>query len=189
MNDCNTQYALPRRTPASLTYYFPVLTRRDTRTLLKALRLWVTVLLCNLVSTWMFAAMLRIPGVFSTDVVDALHHVAGIAEGSQALGPIFVRSILAGWLIALMVWLLPSARSVRLLTVMLITYVVAVAPLSHVIAGSTEVAYACLAGDASLHDHLAYFLLPTLAGNIIGGTSLVAPLNHAAIAPEINGNR
>jgi formate/nitrite transporter FocA (FNT family) len=172
-----------------LTVVLPVLTRRDTPTLLKALRLWGIVLLCNLVSTWVFAAMLRIPGVLSADVVDALRHVAGMAAGSQALGPMFVRSILAGWLIALMVWLLPSARSGRLLTVVMITYVVSVARLSHIIAGSTEVAYAYLAGDASLHDYFAYFLLPTLAGNVIGGTSLVALLNHAAIAPEINGNR
>jgi formate/nitrite transporter FocA (FNT family) len=59
----------------------------------------------------------------------------------------------------------------------------------HIIAGSTEVAYAYLVGDKSLHDYFAYFLLPTLAGNVIGGTSLVTLLNHAPIAPEINGNR
>jgi formate-nitrite transporter family protein len=92
---------------------------------------------------------------------------------------------LAGWLIALMVWLLPSARSGRLLTVLLITYVVGVTRLSHIIAGSTEVAYAYLAGLASLHDYFLRFLLPTLAGNVLGGISVVALINHAAITPEI----
>lgn len=176
-------------TESTLTVVLPVLTRRDTRTLAKAARLWVTVLVCNLVGTWIFAATLRIPGAFSVGVVDALRHVGDMARGSQALAPMLVRSILGGWLIALMVWLLPSARSGRLLTVLLITYVVAVAGLSHIIAGSTEVAYAYLAGDATLYGYFMYFLLPTLAGNVIGGTSLVALLNHAAIAPEISDSR
>lgn len=42
-----------------------------------------------------------------------------------------------------------------------------------------------LSGDASLADYFARLLLPTLAGNVVGGMSLVALLNHAAIAPEI----
>jgi len=49
--------------------------------------------------------------------------------------------------------------------------------------------YAFLTGDASLHDYFLRFLVPTLVGNTVGGMSLVALLNHAAIAPEINGHR
>ncbi|MEZ0603662.1 formate/nitrite transporter family protein [Paraburkholderia sp. IW21] len=176
-------------TESTLTVVLPVLTRRDPFTILKALRLWVVVLTFNLISTWIFAAMLRIPDVFSPNVVAALGDVSRAALGSENALPTVVRAIFAGWLIALMVWLLPSARSGRLLTVLLITYVVAVTRLSHIIAGSTEVAYAFFAGDASLHEYFFRFLLPTLAGNIIGGMSLVALLNHAAIAPEISGKR
>ena len=176
-------------TESTLTVVLPVLTRLDMSTFLKALRLWAVVLVFNLISTWLFAAMLRIPEVFSPAVEDALGEVSRAALGPENTLPTFVRAIFAGWLIALMVWLLPSARSARLLTVLLITYVVAVSHLSHIIAGSTEVAYAFLAGDASLHDYFFRFLLPTLAGNIIGGMTLVALLNHAAIAPEISGNR
>ena len=54
------------------------------------------------------------------------------------------KSIFAGWLIALMIWLLPSARSARLLVIMLLTYVVAIGRFSHVIAGSVEAFYAML---------------------------------------------
>jgi formate/nitrite transporter FocA (FNT family) len=98
-----------------------------------------------------------------------------------------VRAVLAGWLIALMVWLLPSARSARLLTVLLITYVVAACNLSHVIAGSVEGLYAVFSGAVGLGDYFFVFLIPTLIGNVIGGISLVALINHAAIAPEITG--
>ncbi|BFG73353.1 formate/nitrite transporter family protein [Paraburkholderia terrae] len=174
---------------STLTVVLPVLTRRDLDCLLKALRLWIVVLFCNLLSSWAFAAMLRLPGVFEADVVDALDETARSAVGPANTFPTFIRAVLGGWLIALMVWLLPSARSARLLTVVLITWVVAVAKLSHIIAGSTEVAYAVLAGDASLADYFGRFLLPTLAGNVVGGMTLVALLNHAAIAPEISERR
>ncbi|MGT2470869.1 formate/nitrite transporter family protein [Paraburkholderia terrae] len=174
---------------STLTVVLPVLTRRDLDCLLKALRLWIVVLFCNLLSSWAFAAMLRLPGVFEADVVDALDETARSAVGPANTFPTFIRAVLGGWLIALMVWLLPSARSARLLTVVLITWVVAVAKLSHIIAGSTEVAYAVLAGDASFADYFGRFLLPTLAGNVVGGMTLVALLNHAAIAPEISERR
>ena len=176
-------------TESTLTVVLPVLTRRDLPSFFKALRLWIVVLFFNLIGTWIFAAMLRIPEVFSPAVEHSLSELSRAALGPPQALPVFVRAIFAGWLIALMVWLLPSARSARLLTVLLITYVVAVSHLSHIIAGSTEVAYAFLAGDASLPDYFLRFLLPTLAGNIIGGMTLVALLNHAAIAPEIGGNR
>lgn len=176
-------------TESTLTVVLPVLTRRDMRTVRQALRLWAVVLFCNLVGTWIFAAMLRIPGVFAVEVVDAMRDIASVANSSDVFVPTLVRAIIAGWLIALMVWLLPSARSGRLLTVLLITYVVGATRLSHIIAGSSEIAYAWLAGEASSRDYFQHFLLPTLVGNVIGGTSLVALLNHAAIAPEINGGR
>ena len=54
--------------------------------------------------------------------------------------PTAIRAVFAGWLIALMIWLLPSARSARLLVIMLLTYIVALGGFSHVIAGSVEFA-------------------------------------------------
>jgi formate/nitrite transporter FocA (FNT family) len=96
-----------------------------------------------------------------------------------------LRAIYAGWLIALMVWLLPSARSARLLTILLITYVIAISKLSHIIAGSVEATYAVMMGTASVQDYLLGFFAPTLLGNMIGGISLVALINHGSIAAEI----
>ena len=173
-------------TESTLTVVLPVLTRRNWRTALKALRLWVIVLLGNLFGTWVFAAILHIRNVFDPAVVTALGDVSQAALGNGGFGPTVIRALFAGWLIALMVWLLPSARSGRLLTVLVITYVVAVTKLSHVIAGSAEVAYSVLNGSVGIGDYLTRFLCPTLIGNILGGVSLVALLNHAAIAPEIN---
>jgi formate/nitrite transporter FocA (FNT family) len=125
--------------------------------------------------------------VFSTNTQEAFATLAH-APFSAGLGVTVVRATFAGWLIALMVWLLPSARSARLLTIVLITYVVAVCKLSHVIAGAVEAMYAVLDQTASLYDFLVMFFVPTLIGNVIGGMSLVAVINHAAIASEIKGS-
>jgi len=173
-------------TESTLSVVLPVLTRRDLKTVVKALRLWGIVLTWNLIGTACFAAMLQLPGVFSTDVQASLDRVAE-APFSGSFGVTVVRAVLAGWLIALMVLLLPSARSARLLTVLLITYVVAACKLSHVIAGSVEGLYAVFSGAVGLGDYFFVFLIPTLIGNVIGGISLVALINHAAIAPEITG--
>jgi len=173
-------------TESTLTAVLPVLTRRDLKTLGKTLRLWGIVLFFNLVGTVIFAGLLQIPGVFSPDVIESLMKVSKVPLSGE-FGVTVVRAMFAGWLIALMVWLLPSARSARLLTILLVTYTVAVSKLSHVIAGSVESAYAVMTGAASVSDYFLVFLVPTFIGNVIGGVSLVAIVNHGAIAPEING--
>jgi formate/nitrite transporter FocA (FNT family) len=91
----------------------------------------------------------------------------------------------AGWLIALMVWLLPSARSARFPTILVVTYVVGICKLSHVIAGSVEAGYSVMIGVSSVEDYLFGFFAPTLLGNMIGGISLVAVINHGSVAAEI----
>jgi formate/nitrite transporter FocA (FNT family) len=173
-------------TESTLTAVLPVLTRRDMKTLGKTFRLWGIVLFFNLVGTVIFAGLLQIPGVFSPDVIESLMKVSKVPLSGE-FGVTVVRAMFAGWLIALMVWLLPSARSARLLTILLVTYTVAVSKLSHVIAGSVESAYAVMTGAASVSDYFLVFLVPTFIGNVIGGVSLVAIVNHGAIAPEING--
>jgi formate/nitrite transporter FocA (FNT family) len=171
-------------TESTLTAVLPVLTRRDWKTVGKTLRLWAIVLVFNLIGTTIFAGMLQLHGVFPADVVTSLANVARAPFGA-GFGVTLVRAVFAGWLIALMVWLLPSARSARLLTILLVTYTVGVSQLTHVIAGSAEAAYAVMTGAVQVSDYFVVFLLPTLIGNVIGGIAMVAIVNHAAIAPEI----
>jgi formate/nitrite transporter FocA (FNT family) len=143
------------------------------------------VLLVNLVGTWPFAALLMVRAIFPPDVTAELHAIAG-GTLHHPFWITFLRAVLAGWLIALMVWILPSARSARLLTVLLVTYVVALGHLSHVVAGSSEAAFAVFSGAATIGQYFTTFLVPTLVGNIIGGTLMVTVLNHGSVAPEIN---
>lgn len=171
-------------TESTLTAILPLITRRDRKTLLGTLRLWAVVLAANIAGTWLFAALVHAPGLFPPAVTPALQELAAQAIPSGFTST-FVRAFFAGWLIALMVWILPSASNSRPFIVLLITYVVALAQLSHIIAGSAEAAYGVLAGTAKLSGYTLHFFLPTLLGNMAGGIVMVSVLNHGAIAHEI----
>lgn len=171
-------------TESTLTVVLPVLTRRTTEALMALLRLWGIVLAANIAGTWVFAWLLTAPDVFRPEVVSALARLAK-APTEAAFGVTLVRAVFAGWLVATMVWLLPSARYARFFVVVLITFVVALGELAHVIAGSVEAGYAVLTGASTMGAYAWRFLVPTLLGNTLGGVAFVALLNHAAIAPEI----
>ncbi len=94
-------------TESTLSAVLPVLTRRDLKTVLKTARLWGLVLFGNIVGTLIFAALLQIPKVFSSDVVQALGEISKQPFSGDFLVTM-VRAMFAGWLIALMVWLLPA---------------------------------------------------------------------------------
>ncbi len=173
-------------TESTLTAVLPLLTRRDRATLFSVLRLWAIVLAANLAGAAAIAALVTPSGIFPPDMRAAMVQVAaGSFEGGA--GSMILRSVLAGWLIALMVWLLPSARSARMFVILLLTYVVALGRFSHVIAGSVEALFGVFTGHASFGDYLVRFFLPTLLGNTIGGVALVAMLNHAPLAGEFQG--
>lgn len=171
-------------TETTLTAVLPLMVRRDLPTLFSLLRMWGVVLAANLTGTIAFAWLISHDGVFPEPVRQSLAEI-GQEVLAGANGPKFIKAILAGWLIALMVWLLPSARSARILVILLLTYVVAIAQLPHVVAGSADVAFAVWSGHATVTDYFWRFLVPTLLGNTVGGVALVAFLNHAPLAAEL----
>lgn len=95
-------------------------------------------------------------------------------------GIVFYKAIWAGWLIALMAWLLASTRdtTAHVILIWLATAPIAAFGFRHSIAGATEVLYLASAGVISLTDAIVSFELPALAGNVIGGVVLVAMVNH-----------
>jgi formate/nitrite transporter FocA (FNT family) len=173
-------------TESTLTATLPLLTHPNLSTAWRTVRLWNVVLAANIVGTWLFAAALTYPGLFRPEATASFSELASQAVRGPFWTTLF-RAVFAGWLIALMVWLLPSARTARILVITVITYVVALGGLSHIIAGSSEAAYAVLSGQASIWTYVWLFFLPTLIGNTIGGVSLVAMLNHAPLVSELEG--
>jgi formate-nitrite transporter family protein len=171
-------------TESTLTAVLPLLVKRDWGTWLSLLRFWAVVLAANLLGTLIFAGLLAINGLFNDDLQTALREISRDAV-SGPFWPTAIKAIFAGWLIALMIWLLPSARSARLFVILLLTYVVAIGRFSHVIAGSVEAFYAMFAGQASVYEYVMGFFVPTILGNTIGGVALVALLNHAPLVSEL----
>jgi formate/nitrite transporter FocA (FNT family) len=174
-------------TESTLTATLPVLVRRNRRTLIATLRFWAIVLSTNLLGTWAFAALMLPPGLFPEPTHQALLDT-GREMLSDAFWPTLVKAVLAGWMIALMVWLLPNAGSARIFVVMLLTYIVGIGHFAHIVAGSVEAAFAVLAGQASVADYLGRFMVPALLGNTIGGVGMVALLNHAPLQSDLEGS-
>ena len=173
-------------TENTVTPILPLLYNRDAKTLGRVARLWALVLTANVAATWLFAAALAYTAVFEPHVKAAFSEIARHAIGSE-FSTTLLKGVFAGWLIALMVWLLPGADGMRPVVIIIITYVVAIASLSHVVAGSVDAAYLVWTGAASTMDYLWRFFLPTALGNAIGGVTLVAMLNYGQVAPEIEG--
>jgi formate/nitrite transporter FocA (FNT family) len=171
-------------TETTLTAVIPALTRRNRQTILLALRVWIIVLTANLAATWVFAAIAAQPGIFPEPTMQAMAELSTHTMD----GPFWhtlITSGSAGWLIGLMVWLLPSADTSRALIIILLTYVIAICQFPHIVAGSVEAAFGVFTGHATIGDYAFRFLIPTFLGNAAGGTILAALLNHAPLAGEL----
>jgi formate-nitrite transporter family protein len=171
-------------TENTLTVVLPLLLRKDLETLLRMLRLWAVVLAGNLVGTFLFALCIGRIGLFDAHTQQCLADI-GSAHLSASFGLVLVSAIFAGWLIALMVWLLPGAESARVSIIIIVTYLVGISGFNHIIAGSTTVLFLVVTHGISWGTYVLKFFIPTLIGNVIGGFALVAALGHAQV---VGGN-
>ena len=169
-------------TETTLTVMLPVLHKSHRPA--DVARYWSIVFAANIIGTLLFAAAATIPNLFTPDAVKAFTELGQKAVEPGAMG-VLVKGVFAGWLIALMVWLLPAAATARFFIIVAITWLIGVAQFSHVIAGSAEAAFAAMQGVIGWDHYLADFLLPALVGNSIGGVVFVALLNHAQVKEEI----
>ncbi|WP_251976646.1 formate/nitrite transporter family protein [Salinicola avicenniae] len=170
-------------TENTVTAVLPVMSQPRIVRFLCLLRLWGVVLVGNLIGVAISAwAILALP-IFSSET-----HQAFLTLGEHILQntpmQMFAKGIVAGWMIATMVWLLPSAGSAKIWVILIVTYLVAIGEFTHIIVGSTEVMYLVFAGQASWSDYLFHFGLPTLAGNVFGGTFIFALISHAQIRSD-----
>ncbi len=172
-------------TENTLVPVLQVLHKKTLATVVNTARLWVVVLGANLVGTLIFAFAFSVGSIVDTQQFAALDAIA--REAMQGgFGNTLLRAIFAGWLIALMVWLLPVAETGRVTVVIIITYLVGIAGFPHIIAGSTEMFYAVMNQLSSPGEALLQFFLPTLIGNTIGGVALVAAINYAQVHARNN---
>ncbi len=169
-------------TENTVTAILPLLDDPDKKQKIgNVVRLWIVVLVTNVVGTGIFAFGLQHTAIFGDDAKRAFLEI-GIATLAYDFGTVFLKGIVAGWIIALLVWLLPSAEGSRVAVIIILTYVIGLGNLSHVIAGSGDALYAVAAGATSWSRYALGFLVPSLLGNSLGGVLLVSLLNYAQVA-------
>ena len=173
-------------TENTLTAVLPVMVRKDWSGIWDVLRLWGIVLSGNLVGCFLFAAFLAYSGAFSEQTQSA---ITEIGRHLMANSPteMFMKGILAGWLIAALVWMLPSSEGTEIFIITLITYIIALGDFTHIIAGSVEAIYMCLIGEVGFGQAFGGFFIPALLGNVAGGTVLFALIAYAQVREELEG--
>jgi formate/nitrite transporter FocA (FNT family) len=167
-------------TENTLTPVLPLLQNKDAKTLGNMLRLWGVVLAANLLGALAFGLVAAKTSAFDPDVRETFLKI-GAEAMKHGFGVTLLRAVFAGWLIALIVWLLPFAEAGRIWIIILLTWLIGVGHFAHIIAGAVNTFTLAWAGDKSWGDVLGRFIVPTLIGNIIGGVTLVAALNHAQV--------
>lgn len=171
-------------TENTLTAVLPVIYRKEAIWFWVLLRLWGIVLVANIAGCIIFAGFVAHSGVVSPQVQNALLEIASKMMDDTARTMLF-KGIISGWLIASLVWMTPSSENAEFLVIVLITYVMAIADCTHVVAGSVDAAYLLFEERAALDDVLLVFFFPTLVGNLLGGTILFAVLSYAQVRDEI----
>lgn len=171
-------------TENTITVMLPLIAEPTARNFGRAGRMWGIVLAANLAGT-------LIAALFScfTPVVDAELREAMLAISREALAHPWLdmgfRGITAGFLMAAMVWLIPAASSAQFQVIVAMTYLIGVSGAAHIVAGSIEAFMLLASGELGIGAMLGGFMLPVLAGNIIGGTALFALLSYAQVMKEI----
>lgn len=172
-------------TENTVTAVLPIMHKPSGSNLLLLLRLWGIVLGGNLVGTALASLAFTHMPIFDQATRDAFVAISQkVMENSP--GEMFANAVVSGWIIATMVWMFPSAGAAKIWVIILMTWLVALGDLAHIVVGSVEVLYLVFNGVISWHEFLWPFALPTLAGNIIGGTFIFAVISHAQIRNDMS---
>ena len=167
-------------TENTLTAVLPFLKDKQWRTFMHVARLWITVLSANLIGAMIFALLMKLVMTYEPGLGAVLGKI-GAKAYAYGFWPTFLSGLFAGWLIALMVWLLPGADTAKVAIIIIITYVIGLGGFAHIIAGSIAAFYVLFDGETTFGLFLMRFFLPALSGNIIGGIAFVTAINHAQV--------
>ncbi|QYJ01202.1 formate/nitrite transporter family protein [Thalassovita mediterranea] len=171
-------------TENTVTAVLPTLADPCRRTILGTTRLWSTVFLANMIGTLVAAVFWTYSGAISQETygisLELSLHVAGWGAGET-----FVRALPAGFLIAALVWMMPSSEGSEFWVIVFFTYLIALGEFAHVVVGSAELFVVALSGEQGVLKLIGVNLLPALAGNIIGGAGLFAILAWGQVHEEM----
>lgn len=170
-------------TENTITAVIPLLSNWNKTTLFQTLRLWVVVFMANMAGV-MLAALATVYGdVFSAEIKEGIVAISRHYVDRTAL-EFFLQGIPAGFIVGALVWMLPSSHGSEFWVIVAMTFLISAAGLTHVVAGSGEVFVMLLLGEVSWQFSLLSSILPTFAGNVIGGTALFTLLAYGQVYSE-----
>lgn len=172
-------------TENTVTAVLPVMQNPTGSNFLLLLRLWSVVLLGNLIGTGLAALAFEFMPIFDETTREAFVNI-GLKVMENTPGEMFANAIVSGWLIATMVWMFPSAGPAKIFVIIIMTWLIALGDTTHIVVGTVEILYLVFNGDIHWTEFVWPFALPTLAGNICGGTFIFALMSHAQIRNDMS---
>lgn len=172
-------------TENTITPILPVLYEPTREKFFKTARLWGIVFAANMVGCLVAAFCIARLGIIPEKQME------GILAISRHYGHLtFEQHLLwgapAGFMIAALVWMLPSAEgAAKLAAIMIMTYMIGLGGFSHVVAGSTELYILAWKGEIGFAQAFLTGVLPAAIGNIIGGTGLFTTLAYGQVKEEV----
>ena len=166
------------------TLYPVVVVLSERRHLWLTARLWLIVFATNMVGALLFALL-----AIDTDALSGpLQHQLSTLGTETMAGPFwsnFWSGVVAGWLIALIAWLVEASDATvgRFLVIASIAFVVGLGTFDHSIASAAEALSATVNGAESVGSFFAWLAAVTL-GNIAGGVVIVSILNYGQVRAE-----
>lgn len=170
-------------TESTVTAVLPVAARPSLQNLSRLLRLWACVLVANLVGTMIVSGLMAGEIVLSVEQREAALDILGKLQLQEGLKTLTL-GIPAGFIMAALAWVLPNAKGSEFWVVFILTYVIALGGFSHVVTGTSQASFLWFSGKLTLWEMTTDFILPALAGNIIGGTGLFAVLAHGQMRSD-----
>lgn len=172
-------------TENTITALLPVITSRSWATVVDMLRLWGIVFIANIVGAAIFGWATQLDALFTPEIrAEFLMLGEHLFENSPM--QMFVKGIAAGWLIAALVWVLPSLQGGKFLVIMFFTWLIALGGFTHIIAGSIESFHMLFVGAISSGQLVFDFMMPTLLGNIVGGSAIFSLISYAQVRREVD---
>ncbi|MGH6989172.1 MAG: formate/nitrite transporter family protein [Stellaceae bacterium] len=171
-------------TENTITVVLPIAANPSLHNFIRLGRMWSIVFVANMVGTLFAALFCTFTPVLSPGLLGTMRN---LAEGMMSLdwGTMFFRGISAGFLIAAMVWLIPSAEGAQFLVITLMTWLIAIGGFTHIVVGSMEAFLLVVHGDIGIGRMFLDFFIPALLGNVIGGTVLFGLISYAQVAKEV----
>jgi len=171
-------------TENTITAVLPVMKDLTGRNLWRMGRMWAIVWIANTVGTLFAALFCTFTPVITPELRAAMVELSGRMMENGWL-EMFFKAISAGFLIAATVWLIPSAEAAQFWVISLFTFLIGAGGFAHIVAGSVEAFLLVANGRLDVLSMLADFTIPTLLGNVVGGTALFALISYAQVMEEI----